>query len=141
MILVDSSGLIASADRAHPLQPVAAALLAGADERLLSPFVLAELDYLLPRRVDRAARDALLAEVASGHYRLEAFASSDIAVAVHTVEKFDDLAISLADASVCVLAERYGVADLLSLDERHFRILPGPGGRPFRILPADLPGA
>jgi hypothetical protein len=30
-----------------------------------------------------------------------------------------------------------GVRDLLTLDERHFRALRGPGGRPFRLLPAD----
>jgi predicted nucleic acid-binding protein len=140
LILVDSSGLIAAADREHPAQPVAAGLLAGATERLLSPFVLAELDYLLPRRVDRKARDALLTEVALGRYRLEPFAASDIAAAMRVIEKFEDLTISLADASVCVLAERHGVADLLTLDQ-HFRVLPGPGGRPFRILPADLPRA
>jgi hypothetical protein len=48
-----------------------------------------------------------------------------------------DLDLGLADASVAVLAGRYGVRDILTLDERHFRTLRGPGGRPFRLLPAD----
>jgi hypothetical protein len=26
---------------------------------------------------------------------------------------------------------------VLTLDERHFRVLRGPGGHPFRVLPAD----
>lgn len=51
--------------------------------------------------------------------------------------RHDDLGIGLADASLVVLANRYGVRDLLSLDERHFRTIRGPGGRPFRLLPAD----
>jgi hypothetical protein len=37
-----------------------------------------------------------------------------------------------------VLAERYGTQDILTLDERHFCVLRGPGDLPFRILPADL---
>ncbi len=32
---------------------------------------------------------------------------------------------------------RYGVTDLLTLDERHFRAIAGPRGAPFRLLPAD----
>ena len=48
-----------------------------------------------------------------------------------------DLRVSLADASNVVLADRHDTLDVLTLDERHFRTLRGPGGRPFRILPAD----
>lgn len=47
------------------------------------------------------------------------------------------MSLGLADASVVVLAARYGVRDLLTLDERRFRAIRGPGSRPFRILPAD----
>ena len=47
--------------------------------------------------------------------------------------------VGLADASNVVLAEQYATRDiLLTLDERHFRVLRGPGGLPFRLLPADL---
>jgi predicted nucleic acid-binding protein len=45
--------------------------------------------------------------------------------------------LGLADASIIVLARRYGCHDILTLDERHFRAITGPGGRPFRILPRD----
>jgi predicted nucleic acid-binding protein len=47
------------------------------------------------------------------------------------------LRIGLADASNVVLANRHDTLDVLTLDERPFRALRGPGGRPFRILPAD----
>ena len=48
-----------------------------------------------------------------------------------------DLALGLADASIVVLAVRYGIWDVLTLDERHFRALRGPDGQVFRVLPAD----
>jgi hypothetical protein len=36
-----------------------------------------------------------------------------------------------------VVAGRFGMRDVLTLDERHFRAMRGPGGRPFRLLPMD----
>jgi hypothetical protein len=36
-----------------------------------------------------------------------------------------------------LLAQRYRTLDLLCTDERHFRALRGPGGKPFRLLPYD----
>ena len=47
------------------------------------------------------------------------------------------LELGLADASIAVLAARLDADAVLTLDERHFRALRGPGGRPFRLLPAD----
>ena len=84
---------------------------------------------------------ALLKDVAEGVYRLERFTVEDLDEARDILEQYRDLKLGLADASVVVLARRHGVHDLLTLDERHFRAVLGPGGRPFRILPADAPAA
>ena len=82
---------------------------------------------------------ALLGEVAREGYRLEPFSTEDVAKAKEIVEQhasFGD--VDLADASNVVLAERHDTRDILTLDERHFRVLRGPGGLPFRLLPTDL---
>ena len=140
MILLDTSGLLAALDSAQRRHAEAAAALAAArPPLLLSPFVLAELDYLLATRVGSAARTALLAEVECGAYLLERFAASDVREARAVIERHADLGISLADASVVVLAGRHGVRDILTLDERHFRVLMTEG-KPFRVLPADARG-
>jgi predicted nucleic acid-binding protein len=94
--------------------------------RCLSPFVLAELDYLLATKVSREAELALLDQVAAGAYRLEPMAADDIARASEVVLQYRDLGLSLSDASIVVLAERHGTLDLLTLDERHFRAIAGP---------------
>ena len=39
-------------------------------------------------------------------------------------------------ASIVVLAERYAVWDVLTLDNCHFHALRGPGRRRFRLLPS-----
>lgn len=138
MILLDTSGLLAAIDRSQRHHEAARRALESAPPPwILSPFVLAELDYLLATRVSQTAERALLAEVARGVYRLDAFEADDIAAAERLIARHADLEIGLADASIVVLASRYGVRDVLTLDERHFRAVRGPGGRPFRLLPAD----
>jgi uncharacterized protein len=137
LILVDASGVLAALDDREPRHAETRdALLASHPPRLLSPFVLAELDYLVLTRSGRRSRSALLEEVTLGAYRLTRFATDDVAEARGLIDRFADLDLSLADASIVVLAHRHRVTDVLTLDERHFRVLPGPGG-PFRLLPAD----
>jgi predicted nucleic acid-binding protein len=137
LILLDTSGLLAALDSAQRAHTEAAASLAAArPPRLLSPFVLAELDCLLAARVGEAARTSLLGEVVRGAYQLEPFTAADVRGALTVVERYADLGISLADASITVLATRHSTQDVLTLDERHFRVLDA-NGKPFRLLPAD----
>lgn len=138
MIVLDTSGLLAAIDGSQRHHPEAAAALRGSGgPRLLSPFVLAELDYLLAKRVSPQAAVALLDQVAAGAYRIEPMAANDIARASEIVVQYRDLELGLTDASLVLLAERHRTLDVLTLDERHFRAVRGPEGRPFRILPAD----
>lgn len=140
MIILDTSGLLSAIDgsQSHHRQ-AADALRRTSEPRLLSPFVLAELDYLLTTRVSATAARALLREVGNGAYQLEPFSAADITRAEEILARYDDLGLGLTDASLIILAERHDTLDLLTLDERHFRAVVGPGGRPFRLLPADAP--
>lgn len=137
MILLDTSGLLAAldADQRHHRRAVAS-LTAASPPLLLSPFVLAELDYLIASRVGAAARASLLEEVERGAYLLEPMTGADVTAAHAIIRRYADLQISLADASVLILAKRHRVRDLLTLDERHFRVLTV-DGRPLRLLLAD----
>ncbi len=140
MIILDTSGLLAAIDGSQRDHAAAAAVIRSArGPLLLSPFVLAELDYLLATKVSQEASLALLDQVGGGAYRLEPMAAEDIARASEILLRYRDLRLGLADASLVVVAERHGTLDLLTLDERHFRAVTGPGGHPFRILPADGP--
>ena len=138
MIILDTSGLLAAIDASqHQHEAARRALETTPPPWLLSPFVLAELDYLLGARVGQAAELAMLAEVGRGVYRLESFESDEITAAERLIRRYASLGIGLADASLVVLANRYGTRDVLTLDERHFRAIRGPAGRPFTLLPAD----
>lgn len=138
-MILDTSGLLVALRADEPLYEAAASLIeASPRPPLISPFILTEADYFLAKWGNWEARLQMLRDVANGAIQLEPMSPADVAAATDIVERYADLGVSLADASICVLAERTGIADLLTLDERHFRVLPGPGGRPFRILPADL---
>ncbi len=138
MILLDTSGLLAALDASDRHHRRAADVLRQSQApRLLSPFVLAELDYLLTTRVAPSAARALLGEVARGAYQLEPFDTDDVALALAIIDRHPDLAVGLADASIVVLAERHGVSDILTLDAHHFRALTTSRGQRFRLLPLD----
>jgi len=138
VIVLDTGGLYAALDANESLHGRAvAALVAAAPPRVLSPFVLAELDYLIATRVGHQAQLALIDEVVRGAYQLDVFAPADVGHARRIMERYADLHIGLADASVVVLAQRHRTLELLCTDERHFRALRGTGGKPFRLLPLD----
>ena len=139
MIVLDTGGVYAALDANEALHGRAvAALLTSPPPRVLSPFVLAELDYLIATRVGHAMQLALVDEVLRGSYRLEPFSPEDLGLARRVMEKYGDSRIGLADASVVVLANRHRTTDLLCTDERHFRALRNSSGKPFRLLPMDI---
>lgn len=137
MILLDTSGLLAALDEDYPSGAAIVELLKAEPRRILSPFVLAELDYLIANRLGASTAHRFVSEIGTGAYELAPFSNSDVAEASSIMHRYADLDLGLADASLVVLSGRYGCHELLTLDERHFRTVLGAAGRPFRILPAD----
>lgn len=137
-VILDSSGLLAAIDgRQEDHAATREALESALGPFVVSPFVLAELDYMISTRLGQGHELTLLGEVTRGAYHLEPFTQDDLVEAVGVIERYADFGLGLADASNVVLANRHGTLDVLTLDERHFRTLRGPDDRPFRLLPAD----
>jgi predicted nucleic acid-binding protein len=137
-LVVDTSGVLAYLARDEPQhERVRRVVEAEEGPFLLSPFVLAELDYLVAGRLGRRVQSELLRDVEDGAYSLEPFDADDVRRARAVLERFADHDLGLADASVVVLAERHATTRVLTLDERHFRALRAHDGRAFTLLPAD----
>jgi hypothetical protein len=79
----------------------------------------------------------LLQEVAGGVYELASFGRADTGRAAEVAERYADLKLGLADASIIVLADRYRTTRLLTFDERHFRAVGPLSALAFTLLPAD----
>lgn len=138
MILLDTSGLYSAIDAGQPEhERVLETLRDEPGPLVLSPFVLAEIDYFILTRMTLAHELALLDQVAAGVFDLGRFDADDIRTARAVIERYDDLDPGLTDASIVVLADRYGTDRVLTFDERHFRPLRTLDGKPFTLLPAD----
>jgi uncharacterized protein len=138
LIIADTSGLLAAFARDQADHARAqAALESDHGPIVMSPYVLAELDYHLLKLRGIDAELHLLADVAAGVFELAVFSSNDVARALSVATKYRDMRIGLADASLVVLAERYGTTRILTLDERHFRAMKPLHADAFTLLPAD----
>lgn len=136
MIVADTSGLLALYNRREGRHGEVAAAVAKTKQPLVvSPYVIAELDYLVASRLGVEAEVAMLAELAGGAYELAGLDASDLAACAALVERYADQTIGVADASLVVLADRYRTRTLLTLDRRHFSVLRPAGGGRFRLLP------
>jgi len=77
------------------------------DESLaVSPFVVAELDYVIVTRIGVPAALATIRELASGAYDLASLTADDLRTCAEIIARFDDRAIDVTDASLVVLAKR-----------------------------------
>jgi hypothetical protein len=136
LIVVDTSALVAAADVADPRHhDVAAVFEVAPGPFLVSPFVLAETDYLVRSRWGVERELALLDQIKRS-FEIAPFDSADLSVARRIIARYADQEIGLADASIVVLAARHRTRSVLTLDERHFRVLRTSTGKPFEILPA-----
>lgn len=135
-MIVDTSALLAYFNSREPDHTaVASAIEAAAEPLIVSPYVVAEVDYLVATRHGVTAELAVLTELVSGAWTLSAFEGPDLALARDVIEQYADQAIGVADASAVVLAARYRTRTVVTLDRRHFEVLrPLDGGR-FTILP------
>lgn len=137
-LIVDAAPLVALADRRDPIQAKVEAVLRGEPGELVIPApTTAEVDYLLGRRLGRAARLAFLDDLAAGRFTVAGLDAADHAMVSDLERRYYDLDAGLADLAAVVLAYRYATQRLLTFDQRHFRTLqPLAGGR-FTLLPSD----
>jgi hypothetical protein len=135
-VIVDTSALLAFFDTDEPDHAAVTTVVETATEALvISPYVVAELDYLVASRLGVSAELAVLRELAGGAWDLAAFGTEDLAQAHAVVGRYADQSIGLADASNVILAARYQTRTVVTLDRRHFGVVRPIDGGSFEILP------
>jgi predicted nucleic acid-binding protein len=138
-VIVDTGALLAYFDAGEPDHDAVSRVIDEAEELLVvSPYVIAELDYLVATRVGVDAELAALRELSSGAWELATFVAADLERATSIIKKYRDQHIGVADASNVVLADRYHTQTIVTLDRRHFTVLrPIRGGR-FAVVPSTI---
>jgi predicted nucleic acid-binding protein len=135
-MIVDTSAILAYVDSAEPAHSAVTRVIEGSDEPLVvSPYVMAEVDYLVASRHGVAAELAVLRELAGGAWELASMDPERVEMAARVVETYRDQPIGLADASNIVLADAYRTRTIATLDRRHFGVLRFGDGAPVVIVP------
>ena len=102
---------------------------------VVSPFVIAEIDYLVATRKGVEVELAVIRELAGGAYELPVMNSDDLVMACEVVERYRNPGIGITDASLVVLADRYRTRTILTLDRKHFGVVRPLDGGHFEIVP------
>lgn len=134
-MIVDTSGLFALYRSDDPDHAAVATVLEHAALLVISPYVVAELDYLVRTRVGLRAEILALTELCSGAYEFPTLQAADLLACAGLVERYADQDIGVTEASLVLLADRYGTHTICTLDRRHFGSLRALDGQPFQVLP------
>ena len=134
-VIADTSALLAFFDASEPDHEAVSEVLSAADALVVSPYVVAELDYLVATRHGVDNELAVLDELAGGAWQLAAFEEVELRRARGVIASYKDPAIGVADASIVVLAERYRTRTIATLDRRHFDVVRSLDGGYFDVLP------
>lgn len=133
-IFLDTSAVLAAADRADLNHAAAMAWFRRADEPLLlGALTLGELDTLLQRELGSAASLALVRSILGGAIRLVTPTEADLARAATLLEAEAEHRPRLADAVLVAAAERLGVRRIATFDRRPIAVF-----RPRHVRAFDL---
>ena len=139
-LIIDTSGYLAGASAKHPLSGAIRDILrTAAEPPVVSPLVLAEIDYMVLDKVGIAQELAVIDDLTSGAYELPEVDIDDVRAARILAARHRDLKIGITDALNAVLADRYETNEILTTDQRHFRVITPLSRRfnAFRLLPSD----
>ena len=139
-LVVDAGALYAQADADEPRHSAVVAVLRAEREALVTTeLAVAEADYLILDRLGLAVELAFLDDLAAGTFVVECLSRDELREARAIAERYGDLRLGLADASLVVLAARYGTRRILTFDERAFRTVTPLQGGTFTVMPSDVP--
>lgn len=128
-LLIDTGPLVAWLDAGDKHHGAVSQFLASFDGELLSTWpVMTEVCHLLPEHV----LSGFLRWVAAGGLSLRELPATALPVLADRMDKYADLPMDLADASLIWLAETTGILHVLTLDRRDFGIYRTERGKALR---------
>jgi predicted nucleic acid-binding protein len=90
---------------------------------LVPATVVAEVGYLLGREAGATVEALFLDALKNGDFQSVELTAADYGRMAELVRTYADLPLGTTDASVIALAERLSLADVATLDRRHFTVV------------------
>lgn len=100
--------------------------------------VLGEAFYLIGKYLGPGAEAELAISLAQERYQLMVPTENDLHRVAELIIRYADLGLGGTDACIVALAERLGIADIATLDRRHFSVVRPDHVAGLRLLPDDL---
>ncbi|GAA3132207.1 type II toxin-antitoxin system VapC family toxin [Streptosporangium carneum] len=127
MIVVDTGPIVAAAirnDRKHDVCVEVFTRLRRERRKLLVPgFVAGEVAYMLGKLGGAKAEAGFLRSLRAGVFQLVDLTDEDVDRIADLVERYSDLPLGSADASVVAVAERFGITEVFTIDTRDFSVV------------------
>jgi predicted nucleic acid-binding protein len=137
-LIADAGALYAQADADDPSHSEVVQLLRSERGPIVtSELAVAEADYLILDRLGIDVEIDFLTDLVEGTFAVECLTHADLDEARAVVQRYRDLRLGLADASLVVLAARHRTKRVLTFDQRAFRAVTPLQGGEFVVLPAD----
>jgi len=136
MILTDAGPLVALVDQGEPDHDACVACLPDLSGPMVTTWpAFTEAMYLLGEAGGWRAQGMLWSVLQQGDLEIAGQSSDDYERMRLLMQKYRDLPMDLADASLVRLAEERRARDIFTLDERDFRIYRIHGRQSFRLWP------
>jgi len=100
---------------------------------------LAEVMYLLTREAGNAVAAHFILTLSATKYRIEPLLPEDIQRSGEIVQQYADSRVDFVDATIIAVAERRNITEILTLDNRDFRMVRPKHCKYFTILPENQP--
>ena len=136
-VICDTSVLLNAINTEEEEHAASTQALAQYRDLVVSPLVLAELDYLAARRVGSLVLQPFYEDLKDGVYEVGAVTGATITAARKLDTQYAQLRLGLTDAVNIVLAHDYHTDQILSLDQHYRAVQPLTRHSAFRLLPAD----
>ena len=136
MILVDTSFLVAVANGHDRYHAECLAMASVIQTGFMVPeTVLPEAAYLIHDRLGHHVMREFVRQMTGPSWTIESLQGTDLARSLEILQTYQDNNLDFVDATLVAIAERLNIQRVLTLDQRHFRIIRPAHCPAFELLP------
>jgi uncharacterized protein len=139
MIIVDTGAFLSLFNKRDTYHAIAQQAFRTLSEPLITTYpVITETSYLLAQLVNHSVQRNFLKSICQNAFEVFQIEQNHLERMVELMERYADLPMDLADASLVVLAEHLEHGRLLTVDRRDFNTYRWSNTHPFQNLLLDV---
>jgi len=134
--IIDTNFLVSLTNPKEQSHKICADLARTLTDRFLVPYIIMpEATYLINKYQGHHIMLQFVRRMMQPAWNFEPLQSADFTRASTILDKYHDMDLDFADAAIVAIAERLNIQRVLTLDQRHFRVIRPAHCTAFEILP------